>query len=157
MIEFRNLTSDNFEECIKLEPREDQKSFVASNVISLAECYITIANHEGVPLPYAIYNQEQMVGFILIVYNPPDEYYDTSVYWVCRLMIDKQYQGKGYGKEAMVKAIELIKTFPHGSSPLISISYEPDNLVAKALYASLGFVETGKIIGDELIAVLNLE
>lgn len=157
MIEFRNITSDNFEECIQLKPREDQKSFVASNVVSLAECYIAIANQEGIPMPYAIYDKDQMVGFILMVYNQPDEYYDTPVYWVCRLMIDKQYQGRGYGKEAMVKAIELIKTFPHGSTPLISLSYEPDNLVAKALYASLGFIETGKIIENELVAILSLE
>lgn len=156
MIEFRSITSDNFEECIKLEPREDQKAFVATNVCSLAECYVAIANQECIPMPYAIYDREKMVGFILISYNPPDEYHDAYVYWVCRLMIDQHYQGKGYGKEAMFKAIELIKTFPHGSAPLISLSYEPDNLVAKALYANLGFIETGKMIGEESIAILRL-
>jgi diamine N-acetyltransferase len=157
MIEFRKITSDNFDECIHLEPREDQKNFVASNVYSLAESYVAAANNEGIPMPYAIYADEQMVGFILMVYNQPDEYYDTPVYWVCRLMIDKHFQGRGYGKEAMLQAIELIKTFPHGSSPLISLSYEPDNLVAKSLYASLGFQETGQLIEGELVAVLPLE
>ncbi len=156
MIELRNITSDNFDECIELEPREDQKSFVASNVVSLAECYVAIANQECIPMPYAIYNKDKMVGFLLITYNPPDEYHEEAVYWICRLMIDRHEQGKGYGKEAMVKAITLIRTFPHGKSPLISLSYEPDNLLAKALYAGLGFVETGKTIGEELIAELRL-
>lgn len=30
MIELKKVTFDNFDECIKLEPNEDQKSFVAS-------------------------------------------------------------------------------------------------------------------------------
>ena len=156
MIEFRDITSDNFEECIKLEPREDQKTFVATNVCSLAESYVALANNECIPMPFALYDQETMVGFLLMTYNPPDEYHKESVYWVCRLMIDKHYQGKGYGKEAMMKAIELIKTYPHGTAPLISLSYEPDNLVAKALYAGLGFEETGKVIEGELIAEYRL-
>ncbi len=156
MIELRNITSDNFEECIHMEPREDQKSFVASNVCSLAECYLALAENDGIPMPYALYEQDTMVGFLLLVYNLPDEYYDEAVYWICRLMIDKKHQGKGYGKAAMRKAIELVRTFPHGKAPLISLSYEPENTVAKALYASLGFVETGKVIGGEDIAVLKL-
>ncbi|MFT3894608.1 MAG: hypothetical protein QM730_23510 [Anaerolineales bacterium] len=38
----------------------------------------------------------------------------------------------------------------------VGISYEPDNDVARKLYASLGFVETGQILFDEVEAVLNL-
>jgi diamine N-acetyltransferase len=38
----------------------------------------------------------------------------------------------------------------------VAISYEPDNVGAKSLYASLGFYETGEMAGEELLAVLNL-
>ena len=33
-----------------------------------------------------------------------------------------------------------------------ALSYEPENTVARRLYASLGFVETGERVEDELVA-----
>jgi diamine N-acetyltransferase len=156
MIELRKITDDNFDECIKLEPKEEQKSFVASNISSLAEAYVALTNNECIPMPYAIYNNDIMVGFIMLSYNEADENDDENAYWVCRLMIDKRYQGKGYGKKAMAKALELIRTFPYGKASVVSLSYEPENMTAKTLYASLGFVETGKIEYGELVAKLAL-
>ena len=34
----------------------------------------------------------------------------------------------------------------------VALSYEPENTVARRLYASLGFVETGEQEEDELVA-----
>jgi diamine N-acetyltransferase len=39
---------------------------------------------------------------------------------------------------------------------VVGISYEPDNDVARKLYASLGFVETGEIVDGEALALLKL-
>lgn len=72
-------------------------------------------------------------------------------------MIDKKYQGKGYGKETMTKALELIRTFPHGKASVVSLSYESDNTIAKTLYSSFGFVETGETLCGELVAKLYLQ
>lgn len=156
MIELRKITYDNFDECIKLEPNEEQKSYVASNIRSLAQAYVALTNNECIPMPYAIYDNDIMVGFIMLSYNEADENDDENTYWVWRLMIDKRYQGKGYGKETMIKALELIRTFPYGKASAVYLSYEPENVVAKTLYASLGFVETGKIEYGELVAKLDL-
>jgi len=157
MIELRKITFDNLEECIKLEPKDEQKSFVASNMHSLAEAYIAITNNEGIPIPYAIYDNNVMVGFIMLVYEEVADNSGENVYWVCRLMIDKRYQGKGYGKDTIAKALGFIRTFPKGRATAVSLSYEPDNIVARTLYASFGFVETGEIQDGELIAKLALE
>lgn len=156
MIELRKITDDNFNECIKLEPKEGQKNYVASNICSLAEAYVALTNNECLPLPYAIYNNDIMVGFIMLSYNKADNEDGENKYWVWRLMIDKQYQGKGYGKEAMTNALELIRTFQYGKASAVYISYEPENIVAKTLYAFLGFVETGEIEDGELVAKLVL-
>ncbi len=156
MIELRKITDDNFNECIKLEPKEGQKNYVASNICSLAEAYVALTNNECLPLPYAIYNNDIMVGFIMLSYNKADNEDGENKYWVWRLMIDKQYQGKGYGKEAMTNALELIRTFQYGKASAVYISYEPENIVAKTLYASFGFVETGEIEDGELVAKLVL-
>ena len=37
-----------------------------------------------------------------------------------------------------------------------SLSYEPENAVARELYRSLGFIENGEMDGDEIVAVLKL-
>ena len=71
-------------------------------------------------------------------------------------MIDKRYQGRGYGKEALRQAIEFIRTFSCGKAEYCRISCEPENEVAKKLYASLGFEESGEMCGDETVALLKL-
>ena len=157
ILELKKITFDNFESCIALEPNENQKSFVASNVLSLAEAYVALDNHECIPMPYVICHDEIPVGFIMLSFNHADEDNAEDAYWVWRFMIDKRYQGKGYGKKAMARALELIRTFPHGKAGAVCLSYEPENEVAKSLYASFGFVETGKIQCGEMIATLSLQ
>ncbi|ROR31903.1 diamine N-acetyltransferase [Mobilisporobacter senegalensis] len=156
MISLRKINEENFEECIKLEPKKDQKSFVASNIRSLAQAYVALSNEECIPMPYAIYENDIMVGFTMLSYNEAAEESEENTYWVCRLMVDKQYQGKGYGKEAMKKALDLIKTEPYGNASGVYLSYEPENEIAKKLYASLGFVATGEIEDGEVVAKLTL-
>lgn len=46
-------------------------------------------------MPYAIYHNDIMVGFIMLSYTQADENDDEDAYWVWRLMIDKEYHGKG--------------------------------------------------------------
>jgi diamine N-acetyltransferase len=156
MIELRKITFDNYDECVNLEPFENQKNFVASNICSLAQAYVALTNNECIPMPYGIYENDTMVGFIMLSFNEPDEDNKENTYWIWRFMIDKRNQRKGYGKAAMVKALELVKTFPHGKASEVFLSYEPENEVAKALYTSLGFIETGKIEEGELVAKLKL-
>lgn len=156
MVELRKITYDNFDDCIKLETKDEQKGYVARNVYSLAEAYVALTNNECIPMPYAIYEDDTIVGFIMLSYNKANKDNAEDTYWVWRLMIDKNHQGKGYGRETVKKALELIKTFPYGKASAVSISYEPENVAAKTLYASFGFKETGKIEYGEMIAKLAL-
>lgn len=55
-----------------------------------------------------------------------------------------------------ILALEFIKTFPCGKAEYCWLSYEPENEVARRLYCSFGFSETGEIDGEELIAKLEL-
>ena len=57
---------------------------------------------------------------------------------------------------ALRLALEFIRTFPRGKAEYCWRSYEPENEVAKKLYASFGFVENGEMDGDEIVAVLKL-
>ena len=72
-----------------------------------------------------------------------------------RFMIDKRFQGKGYGKLAFGMLIEKIKNdFTYKE---INLSYNPSNSIAENLYRSFNFIKTGKFSGNECIAVLKLE
>ena len=153
MIRLEKINGKNYRECIKLEPKEDQKCFVATNVYSLAQAYISLVEKNSTLMPYAVFNDETMVGFIMMEYYIEN---GESIYEIGRLMIDKNHQGKGYGKDTMIKAIDIIKEFPCGPAKQIGISYIPNNNIAKKLYASLGFEETGKMEGDEVCASLEL-
>nr|WP_280521463.1 GNAT family N-acetyltransferase [Paenibacillus mangrovi] len=139
-----------------MQVTEEQKRFISSNQHALAEAYI--ASKEGqVIITFAIYKDEKMVGFLMMYYDDGNGNFDYSSYGVFKMMIDKRYQGKGYGKEAMIYAIEFVRTSPHGNARVIELTYKPENVVAKNIYASLGFVETGnKLACGEVHAELVL-
>jgi diamine N-acetyltransferase len=71
-------------------------------------------------------------------------------------MIGEQYQKRGYGRKAMVKILEYIRTFPAWLAQYCWILYETDNIVAKKLYESFGFRDNGEIHNNEPVTVLKL-
>lgn len=158
MITLRKITLDNRRSIFNLEVSEEQKQYVASNLSSAASCYV-LATNGGHPFPFAIYSDEQPVGFVMLTYGITG--YDlpaiaNNSYCILRLMIDKQYQNLGYGREALKKTLEFIRTFPAGPARNCWIPFSPDNLAAKKLYESFGFCENGEVCHDELVTVLEL-
>jgi len=144
MIEFKKVSCDNFIQCIELKVAEEQNKFISSNQHALAEAYI--ASEEGQDIKtFAIYKDDNMVGFVMMYYDDGDGNFEKSCYGIFKMMIDEQYQGRGYGKEAVIKAIEFMRT-SQKRARVVELTYKPDNVVARNLYASLGFVETGKTL-----------
>ena len=72
-----------------------------------------------------------------------EELSKENFYGICRFMIAEEYQGKGYGKEAIKRVIDKIRTFPYGEAHTIYLSFDHENIVAKKLFMSVGFIETG--------------
>jgi diamine N-acetyltransferase len=146
-IEFREITRDNWRDCVQLKVAEPQRRFVASNVFSLAE-----AAYEPGCVPLGVYDGDTLVGFVM--YQSQD--YGLSKLWfIARLMVGEAYQGKGYGRAAMEALLARLKAIPGYNA--ILISFIPDNAVAQKLYMSLGFVDTGEIDDGELVYRLGLE
>ena len=160
MLRLEKVTGKNVWDILKLEVLDDQKYFVAGNDTSIIEAYIAITGN-GHAFPIGIYEGDTPVGFIMIGFDV-DDYWDDAPeiargnYNLWRLMIDKKYQGKGYGKEAVRLALDFINTFPCGSAEYCWLSYEPENEAARNVYSLFGFSETGEMDGEELIAVLKL-
>ena len=170
-ITLEKITYKNYIETIwRLKVKRCQKDFVASNNNSLAEAYVAITNG-CVALPFAICNNNKPIGFLMIGYGMSEdedlEGEDPAFiemvkksYCLWRFMIDKRYQGKGYGKKAMELALDYIRTFPCGKADICWLSYEPENEVAKKLYSSFGFIEQPQFYkggeGEEMPAFLKL-
>ena len=161
-IHLEKITKANAKEIINLKVKKAQEEFVASNALSLAHAYVALSNNQAV-YPFGIYYGDKPVGFIMLGFDAhflSDEDPDIlkKQYFIWRFMIDKRYQGRGYGKRAFKLALDFIKTLPAGEAELCWVSYEPSNTKAKNLYASLGFKEAPEyyVEGEEMPAILKL-
>ena len=160
MLRLEQVNGKNVWDILKLTVAENQKRFVANNDISIIEAYTAITAN-GHAFPFGIYENETPVGFLMIGFDIDDYWEDAPPiakgnYNIWRLMIDKAYQGRGFGKETVKLALDFVKSFPCGKADCCWLSYEPENVIASRLYHSFGFVETGEMDGEELIAVLRL-
>ena len=160
MLELKKINRNNVGEILKLEVFDNQKSFVATNNSSIIEAYIAITENNDV-FTFGIYKEDKPIGFLMIGFdvNSDDEgapRIANGNYNIWRLMIDKKFQGKGYGKKAMDLALEFVNTSPCGTAKYCWLSYESDNNVARQLYKSVGFVETEEKDGEEIVAIMKL-
>ena len=162
MVHLEKVTCKNEVDVINLNIFESQYPFVADNAESLADAYIAVTSDSAYAYPFAIYNDDTLVGFLKLGYNEAALYGQDAPaslknnYSLWRLMIDKRYQKKGFGREAIRLALEFVRTWPHGKAEACVTSYNPENEVAKKLYASFGFTENGETDEDEIVAVLKL-
>ena len=158
-MEFRKVDAENIWAIVKLSVQIEQENFVASNTKSILEAYTTIES-DYKAYPFGVYEGEKLVGFIMFGYGFSDEEDAPKIgnhnYSIWRLMIDKKYQGQGLGKKAVETAITFVKTGPYGKADYCWLSYEPENELARYLYHSLGFEESGEMCEDEIIAVMKL-
>ncbi|HPG92064.1 MAG TPA: GNAT family N-acetyltransferase [Clostridia bacterium] len=143
MINFREINRENIWDILKLKVSEEQMHFVATNAVSIAQAKV-----QPECVPFAIYDDETAVGFVMYCLDT-----EEKEYCIYRLMIDQRYQRQGYGREALQKIIDIIKQDKDHHK--ILISFEPNNTVAKNLYISFGFVPDGRIIDGELVYVLE--
>lgn len=98
-MEFRPIDKWNYWDCITLEVDKTQEHFVADNKQSLVE-----AAFEENLYTLGIYHEEKMIGFILYDYDENIPGWSMS-----RFMIDKKYQGRGYGKKATKEFLDYFK------------------------------------------------
>ena len=148
MVELREITEDNLEECIALVVADEQSQYIASNEGSLKDA----ENNTNVARPFAIYIDDKMVGFTMFAFD--EEYEDPNDrYWLWRFMIDKNLQGRGYGRLALE---EIIKYFNDNGANNIKLSTKESNVKALSLYHKFGFKENGEMNDEEKVLVLDL-
>ncbi|MBN2363752.1 GNAT family N-acetyltransferase [candidate division WOR-3 bacterium] len=141
---FKDIDQSNFYDCMDMEVRDDQP-YVASNSFSVAESKI---------FPQwttkSVYHGDQMVGFVMYTIDQ-----GKKELYLCRFMIDKSHQGKGYG----VATLNLLKKIALETEEIekIVLSTNPKNKDGIRIYEKYGFRDTGVIEDGEEVFELVLD
>ena len=131
-VTLRPVTRENLWPIVHLKLHPGQERFVDSNLASIANAYV-----EPTFVPQGVYADAELVGFAMYGQHPT-----SGAWWVLRLMIAGDCQGRGYGRAAMEAVIDMMVARV-GCEEIVT-SFVPDNEVASRLYTSLGFHPTGE-------------
>lgn len=152
-ISLRQVSQDNWRATLQLAVHPHQQRFIADYVpiaaIALAKAFIRPGGL--VWMPYAIYADQDMVGFIELAYEPNS----SDHYWIYHFFIDQMHQGRGYGKAALQAFIRLV-TEEHPHCQQIKLTVHPDNRRAQSLYTGVGFRPTGEEQSEEPVYMLRV-
>ena len=87
---------------------------------------------------YALVDKNESVGFVTLTIDKLNKNY-----FINSVMIDKRFQGRGYGRVLIEKTLKLFK---ENNADKVGISVRKENLVAYNLYTKCGF----KVIDQNL-------
>lgn len=141
-VELQDVTDANWRDLAGLKVRPEQQRFVADPTY-----YLCLCQYGGLWNPLAICREGQVVGFCMWAIDP-----DDGSCWLGGVLVDRDWQGRGIGRAAVLAAMDRLHDRCSGR---FALSYAPENVQARSLYAAIGFVETGQTEGDELVARLE--
>lgn len=124
---FRDIDNTNEMKVRNLKLKPEQEKFIESVDDCLKEAKVYPEWH-----PVAIYSDDEVIGFAMYGSFGPNK--DT---WIDRIMIDEKYQGRGLGRMAMRKLIDIVSK-KYGVN-VIYLSIVEENTAAYRLYKSMGF------------------
>jgi diamine N-acetyltransferase len=90
----------------------------------------------------AIEHEGELVGFTMYGYNEEEDFYE-----LCRIMIAREHQGKGYGTQAIKLVLEEMKVIEGCKE--VYLSTDPENIVGKHIYEKIGFASENKMLDAE--------
>ena len=142
MIHFEPVDPGNWR--LNLQVSEEQKHHVADSATILARAF---AYRESRSQAHVIYDGEIPVG--MVMYHDCE---DLDAYIFSELFIDKNHQGKGYGKAATHLVLDMMRH--DGKYDKVILCYIEGNHTAKHLYEGFGFREIDRD-EDEIIMELH--
>lgn len=147
-IYFGTITPDNWRIFNRLKVKEEQKSFVPSNVGIMARAFAYRDDNSKV---HGIYAEDEHVGLLM-----QNDYMkgDKLSCILTEFMVDEQHQGNGYGEAALRLWMSMIKDENKYAS--IILCYIEGDEVARNLYLKVGFKHTGEVDKDEIIMEYGL-
>ena len=121
------------------------EEFVASNALSIVQSVY----EDGWTIK-AIKHDGELIGFTMYGWNEAEAFYE-----LCRIMIDRAYQNKGYGTQAIRMVLDEMKTC-FGCKEVF-LSTDPENVRGKHVYEKVGFRSEHRMLDDEELYKIVLE
>jgi diamine N-acetyltransferase len=151
-VEFREVDVFNLRDVLALGVTDAQSEYVASVQESVAEAEVT---PDARPWYRALYAGDTPVGFVMISDNiPPGNPELVGPYYLWRLLIDTEHQGRGYGTRAVDLAVEYIRTRPKGRELFTSVVEESGSPMS--FYLQYGFEKTDRFAEEERVLRLKV-
>lgn len=141
-VQLVEIVASNWREVAAVSPHPEQTEYVAPVTYYLClshfdkEWHCLGVEHDGKIVGHVMWGLENDEG------------------WIGGVVVDAVHQQRGIGSAAVVALCDRLAAMPEVAQ--LALTYEPDNVVARNLYARLGFVETGEMDGDELVARMTL-
>jgi len=151
-IELREIDDGNraLVEALTVTPTQSQ--FVAGVASSLREAAET---PDACPWFRAVYDDATPVGFVMLSDNIPASHTEyMGPYFLWRLLIDAQFQGRGYGRAAVDLCAEYVRTRPGAEVLLTSCGLGKGSPLP--FYLHYGFTTEGELHDNELVLSLPL-
>ncbi len=139
MITLDKITEENWLEAAGLSVKEEQKGYVAPPIGILARAYVYRDCNAKV---YVIKNDATIVGVAMV-----REFQEEPVgYDLQQFMIDKRYQNRGFGTQALQKILEELRL--EGKYNTVEVCVKMADTEAIHLYEKVGFVDSGYVDED---------
>ncbi len=113
------------------------EEFVASNALSIVQSV-----YENGWIIKVIEHEDKLIGFTMFGWNEEEEFYE-----LCRIMIDRKFQNKGYGTQAIRMVLDEIKS--RFGCKEVYLSTDPENARGRYVYEKAGFRSEHKMLDDE--------
>jgi diamine N-acetyltransferase len=136
-VTLREVTKENLNDVLVLEVAPEQRRFVASNAISIAQAHF----HPEVAWFRAIYADETPVGFLML-----EDRAGAPEVFLWRFMIDRRHQKLGYGRRALELVLDVVRSRP--GTAALTLSHVAGEGNPAPFYQRLGFVHTGETDPD---------
>jgi diamine N-acetyltransferase len=136
----RPLTRFNWEEATQLRLYDYQEDYLPGVLHTIAQ-----SKYENV-FPHGIFLGDRMVGFIAY-----GEF--SGVCWVSRVLVDRDFQNQGVGRDALAILLERLRKDPKCRE--IRTSFAKQNALAEYFFGSMGFERLGDGLDDEIIMRLR--
>ena len=139
MVSLIELSEENWTDFAGLSVDESQKNYLASNIGIMARGYVYRDSRAKV---MGIVADEKPIG-LAMVRDLDDE---PACYELQQFMIDKNFQGKGYGLKALELILAQLKA--EHKYDCVEVCVKMDDAQAIHVYEKAGFVDTGYIDED---------
>jgi diamine N-acetyltransferase len=143
--------NDRAREFLLLDVREHQRHLVASVAQSFSDALFPPADYEWTsPCMDSRGTTKLRACCIVMCADQTEQQKDP---WLWRLLVDKSHQGFGVGTFALNAVIERYREL--GMQRVLT-AWHPGDGNAGDFYKKFGFIPTGEIIDDEIVAELKL-